>query len=568
MQVAVSYLGSSGARADGSIRLCPDLGREPVAFDGALRDPLRFREAISALHDVVINDLRFKPRDKTAYQAWKKAERERLRAVRQHAHAEAKAEVLARRSDVPPDIEARFQTARNRYWAARRAYGTYLLKHDYELWRQLMPYDPVVTVAHDVVFFECFSADESSYGCLTVDRDAFGAGDAQLGTTNVDYSWDLFDALQKLRTYRSTRLHVDPEGFEVRTEGHPDYREEKIDIPPGWLRGFMQVQAAMGLPMRRVSLDRASVYSLLAFLRRNRARTSPRAIRFELLPGQAPTLVVEPTETRITSHGTTYDGPAGAPIRTWGRRRLLVLARLLPLIERVDVYLLGTGLPSFWVARMGDMRLTLGLSGWTTNDWTRGSALDLLAPPAEPSDDLIRKVARELQEVRAASFAELERGALVGSPELAAALDRLAHTGQVIHDLDAGVYRWRQILPMALGEAQLGPEPVEPAAARELVPTVELLPVRVEDDGRTWVRGRIPGAWSGAGKDLELLLDRDGRMLRGDCSCSHHFKNKLRMGPCRHLLALRTRHLEGGERAGSLRAWFDGLRRTAVGPVS
>lgn len=33
------------------------------------------------------------------------------------------------------------------------------------------------------------------------------------------------------------------------------------------------------------------------------------------------------------------------------------------------------------LAFMGDMQLTLGLSGWTTNDWTRGSALDLLAPP-------------------------------------------------------------------------------------------------------------------------------------------------------------------------------------------
>lgn len=568
MQVAVAYLGSSGARADGSIRLCPDLGREAVAFDGALRDPLRFREAISALHDVVINDLRFTPRDKTAYEAWKKTEQDRLRAVHRKVHAEAKAEVLARRSDIPPDIEATFRRARSRYWKARAEYGRYLIKHDMALWRRLMPYDPVVTVAHDVVFFECFSADESSYGCLTVDRDAFGAGDAQLGTTNVDYSWDLFDALQKLRTYRSTRLHVDPEGFEVRTEGHPDYREEKIDIPPGWLRGFMQVQSAMGLPMRRVSLDRASVYSLLAFLRRNRARTSPRAIRFELPPGEAPTLVVEPSETRITSHGTTYEGPAAAPIRMWGRRRLLVLARLLPLVERFDVYLLGTGLPSFWVARMGDMRLTLGLSGWTANDWTRSSALDLLAPPAEPTDELIRKVAAELQEVRSASFAELERGALVGAPELAAALGRLAHTGQVIYDLDAGVYRWRQVLPMELGEAQLGPEPVEVAASRELVPKVELLPARAEDDGRTWIRGRLPGAWSGAGKDLELLVDRDGRMLRGHCTCSFHVRNKLRMGPCRHLLAVRARYMQGDDRADSLRTWFEGLRRTAVGPVS
>jgi hypothetical protein len=41
-------------------------------FDAVLKEPIRFREAISTLHDVVINDLTFKPRDKSAYEEWKK----------------------------------------------------------------------------------------------------------------------------------------------------------------------------------------------------------------------------------------------------------------------------------------------------------------------------------------------------------------------------------------------------------------------------------------------------------------------------------------------------------------
>ena len=114
-----------------------------------------------------------------------------------------------------------------------------------------MPCDPVVTVADDVVFFECFSADESSYGCLTVERDGgFGRSENfQYGTTNVDYSWQLYDHFQALRTYRETRLQVDPSGFEVKTAEHSDYREEKIDLPDGWLRGFMQIQSAMTLSL-------------------------------------------------------------------------------------------------------------------------------------------------------------------------------------------------------------------------------------------------------------------------------------------------------------------------------
>ena len=74
------------------------------------------------------------------------------------------------------------------YWDARQKYSSYLMKHDQQLWRMLMPCDQVITVAEDVVFFECFSADESSYGCLTVQREAaFGkAADTRFGTTNVD----------------------------------------------------------------------------------------------------------------------------------------------------------------------------------------------------------------------------------------------------------------------------------------------------------------------------------------------------------------------------------------------
>src|SRR5262249_58652079 len=118
------------------------------------------------------------------------------------------------------------------------------------------------------------------------------------------------------------------------------------------------------------------------------------AVRFELNPGRPVEIVLEPFERRIVAHGCPYLGAKAEVIRTWGRDRLRVLARLLPLLDGADVYLLGTGLPSFWVMRMGEMKLTLGLSGWTANDWTSGgSAIDQLAPPAEPSAEIMRGVA-------------------------------------------------------------------------------------------------------------------------------------------------------------------------------
>jgi hypothetical protein len=424
----------------------------------------------------------------------------------------------------------------------------------------LMPCDPLVTVDDEVVFFECFSADESSYGCLTVNReDGFGkSADMQPGTTNVDYSWDLYDHFQALRTYRPTRLRVDPSGFDVATEGLEDYREEKIDLPEGWLRGFMQIQSAMALPMRRVELSREAVYSVLAWYKRHRAKKSPRALRFELLPDQPPRLVLEPWERSIVSHGTTYQGPSGQPIRIWGTRRLLVLARLLPLAERFDVYLLGTGLPSFWVARMGEMRLTLGQSGWTTNDWTRGSALDLLAPPADPRPELVARTADFLRSHRAATLDHVRLQVLSDPGTCAAALNRLAHSGQVIYDLVAGVYRWRQVMPMAVGEAEMGPENEELAASRKIVAgrRVSIQSQQEAPGGATIYSGKAEG------KPVELLVDADGMIKRGKCLCGHHQRAGIRMGPCRHLLALRQMALQGEEAADeSTATWYNRLQR-------
>ena len=55
----------------------PDTLREPTFFVGKLHKKIAFREAISALHDVVVSDMRFKPKDKTAYKEWA-AQQEKL----------------------------------------------------------------------------------------------------------------------------------------------------------------------------------------------------------------------------------------------------------------------------------------------------------------------------------------------------------------------------------------------------------------------------------------------------------------------------------------------------------
>jgi hypothetical protein len=203
------------------------------------------------------------------------------------------------------------------------------------------------------------------------------------------------------------------------------------------------------------------------------------------------------------------------------------------------------------------MRLTVGLSGWTQNDWTHGSALDLLMPPVQLSPGLVTGVAGWLQRSRAASLADAGLRSVAGAAECAAALNHLARAGQVIYDLDAGKYRWRQIMPSAVGEADIGPEPPELVASRELIRrrAARVTSTQALEGGGKLIQGRCDRT------PVELLLDGDGRIKRAKCECSHFFKAGIRKGPCRHLLALRDAAERAGEQAQTLDDWFARWKR-------
>lgn len=559
MQLSTAYRGRSSVAQTPvglAVSLAPNLRRDRVSFVGVLRQPLRFREAMSALHDVVISDLRFKPKDKTAYEEWKKQEAAKEARIRTDAAKLKRAELEKEQGKpIPPGLERRFQRCRKQYWDARTRYNNLISREDPELWRMLMPCDPVITVSPDVMFFECFSADESSYGCLTVERDAFEAErEVALGTTNVDYSWRLYEHFQTIRSYRETRFTIDPLGFEVQTTTADEaYREEKIDLPQSWLRGFSSLQSAMSLPMRRVPLSREAVYSIVAFLKRHKAKASPRAVRFELTPGQPVKVVLEPWNKEIVVHDLPYPGPRKEVIRTWGRDRLRVLGRLLPLLDGVDVYLLGTGLPSFWVAKMGEMKLTLGLSGWTANDWTSGgSAIDQLAPPVAPSNDTMQAMAAAFKESPTWTLAALATKTRSSAAAVSAGLNKLALLGQVIHDLPHSVYRWRQVMPVTLSAEVIGPENEETVAARDLTKwKCKISSDKVDAKGARHIVGTVDSRTTS-----EVTLDQDDRIVAGKCGCSYFYTGGLRKGPCRHLQALRNKALGVGGDGGTLDTWF------------
>ena len=163
MEFQYKYLGNSGVDSGASntnMSFAPDTKREPTFFRGELRKHVAFREAISALHDVVVSDLNWKPKDKTEYKAWAAAREQ----VDWQAVAKQRGAVTAQMESLQSELDDLRRGRQQRwrpFYSARQRYFDYLYKRDRDAWFVL---DPVITVHPDEIFFECFSQDESSYG--------------------------------------------------------------------------------------------------------------------------------------------------------------------------------------------------------------------------------------------------------------------------------------------------------------------------------------------------------------------------------------------------------------------
>jgi hypothetical protein len=551
MEFNYAYHGDSkvnNTARDTQLSFAPDTLRQPTFFSGELHQSIAFREAISALHDVVVSDLRWKPKDKTEYKEWA-AKQEELALVEAAAQQRQVAKQLAEVRAELEELRKRADQRSQPFQAAKRKYFDYLYQRDKEAWFVL---DPVITVHPDEVFFECFSQDESSYGRLGVGFDVFtNVKEFACGTTNIDYSSTLYDEFQKIRSYKTTRFEVDPSGFAVQTTGDDEYKEVKIDLPDSWVRGFLQVSSAMALPAVAFDLHPLDVYNLCFLLRRHREKKGPRSLRYCLEPGRPVRVVVDPWNFVVSCPRSIYEGPDKAEIRVWGRRRIHILERLIPAARKFTVYLLGKGMPSFYLADLGDMTFTLGLSGWTTNDWSSAGNFDLLAPRKAVDDVTKQRVFAALKESWAETPASLANRLDLDESMVLGALAAYTQAGRAMWDLNKRVYRVRELSrePLPMDKLRFANEREEQAArlvdervirvkeATDLGDTVGggTLLKGVVQKGAS--RGKVTGTY-----EPWLKVDPDERLIEAGCTCNFFQQNQLRKGPCEHILALRLQH--------------------------
>jgi hypothetical protein len=533
------YHGNSGVvtGAKGTdMSFAPDTLRSPTYFIGTLAKNIAFREAMSALHQVVVSDMRFKPQDKSTYKEW--AAQNELKLLGELAIVENTERVKNEIRRISEELEAvRKEKSKvmQPFYDARGKYFNYLYEKERDTWFVL---DPVITVHPDEIFFECFSQDESSYGRLGCSYEVFkNINEFECGTTNIDYSAALYNEFQKIRDYKETVFKVEPSGFQVDTTNEDSFTEVKIDLPDSWVRGFLQVSAAMTIQGHTFDLHPMDVHNILYHLKRKKEILGPRSLRFRLTPGEPISVLVEPFGILVTCPRSIYNGKTAGEVRIWGRRRLLILERLLPVTQKITVHLLGNGLPSFFIADLGYMNFTLGLSGWTSNDWSKAGNFDLMAPRAEVDNHTKQLVFNQLKKSWFGTADELATQLKLPRKIVEGALAAWTQAGRVMYDLNKKVYRVRELSREPLPMEQLRFDNPREAAATQLADSKQVtVKAELSSDNLLKLTGTVK---QGSTYAPELWIDGDDRLKNATCSCHFYRQNKLFKGPCEHILAMR-----------------------------
>jgi hypothetical protein len=488
----LSYPGSSElvvSPTSARVKLSLD-GARRVGFTGRVKDPELFRDAWLTAVAVRESDLRYKGKDRAAYLAY---------------------------------LMKKGKKATKAIWEAQRAFLDHAYADDTPRPRGL---DPLLTVDPDEISLEVFSRDESAYARLAFASEFFDDRTAAHGTSFADLSPALAEQLERARTYQPLEIDAHAGAGETR----------EIDLPPEWLRGFLQVQSASTLPGTVLELAPVDVYGILFTLRTRKAKKAPRALRFELVPGAKPRVVLEPWEIAIESHGAPYAGKAPRVVRLYGRQRLSVLARALPHLKRVRVHLLGAGLPSFWVLDMGPARVTMALTSWAESKWGSAASFDALMPEAGKSK-APENLTKLLRARGPLPLIELEKA----EPNARAALQHATLRGEVLFDRDREVYRPRSVLSTPVDEAQIRYASAREAAAHRLLAqpkAIAITKLHVIGGEGTEIHGEVTDKQARRAFAPRFTADIEGQVRDAWCNCPTYQRSAMREGPCEHMIAL------------------------------
>ena len=552
MKVNYQYQSPSMCIQNGNnvtLGLSPDNSRdEKVSFLGKVKNPLVFRDAMLMLREIVISDASKKEKNRDEFFKWLDEETQRRIANHEEylkdvendlveksnaklLEIKAQDDELAKLSKLRAALASEIdkKDSWRDYKKIERDFWKFIYGRDIDLWYVL---DPVITVHPDIVSFEAFSVDESIYGCLSIDRDEFEMlKEPKLGTTNIDFSVKLATEMSRFRTYTDVELSVNPDGFTVDTGVMPEYIEKKIDLPESWVKGFTQVSSAANLSGMDIEISKVDMYDICSFLRRNKARKSPRYMKWIFEPNKPIKILFEPFKKELTLT-TIYTGDKPKEEKIWGRRRWLVVEKLIPLVDSFTIKFLGFGMPQFVTGNLKGMKMTIGFSAWSANDWVKGTAFNVMS--GFITDGNYSEVYDFLKEERKASFDEIKnKFSVAPKDKVTAGIGAVFKRGEGYFDPTKNIVRFRRLFNEPIPKEMYETTQIERDVAELIKSAMTNFSVKLGLANEFIFKNLYDN------HETTVIIDEDGQITSVKCNCKTFVRGARNISePCAHVLAL------------------------------
>lgn len=426
-----------------------------------------------------------------------------------------------------------------------RSFYNFLSQHDPSAW---VGCDPTVSLSAGGLSFETLDPTGRVYAAVTVKTEGYSGGGDVL-SAQFEGGEALQAGLATLNNSATLNVVIGAEPTEVSPE-HGGELTKRLPAPTEWQRNFTQLLAATTRSMRAIPLSRMDLYNILQQLRLNAdIPKQKKGIRFELVPGKAPALTLEPWNWRLVGTGGAYRGDRAEVMGVWDRRDLMIFDALLPYVQSVELYAFGEAQPTFWVLDCGDLTFTLGTMGFRPNNWSRGVLLDLSLPRLNLTEAQL-----DVAEAHLVSAGSIEMHALSSQlDEASEELDGLSgadlvrallHTGRARPDLLG-----RRLSPRSLFTG-LSPDALRfrndrEAAGSELAAGGRVHMRRVDlPTGEVEVVGEVT-AFAADHLPVEPIyaprfqIKEGAGMRKVGCDCAWmKDREKQKIGPCPHVVSL------------------------------
>ena len=333
----------------------------------------------------------------------------------------------------------------------------------------------------------------------------------------------------------------------------PEHVEKKIDLPETWIKGFNQVSAAASLGGSDIEITKTDMYDICSYLRRHKAKESPRYMMWILDPGKNIKILFEPFKETLTLQ-SVYNGEKYREEKIWGRRRWLVAEKIIPLCDSFTVRLLGFGMPQFIIGHMGYMHMTIGLTSWSSNDWVKGTAFNIMGGFIGYGN--YDKVYELLKEKRSLSIEEIRSELKESSKsECMAGIGMLLKKGEGYYDPVNNKVRFRRLLSEPLPEEMYETTQTELNVQEHIDEGLDNLRICINDEEEYVFTHsmKTPNPKKGKWKyyrtpdfdreydytNTELRINEDGAITHVKCDCREFKKGSGNISePCEHILAL------------------------------